>query len=60
MHAIQLDHRRKTQVLEHKRLGPLRGVFLVYVLRFPTLCSVPLRTESGAIVVPRLKGVFRG
>jgi len=57
MHA---DHRRKTPVLEHKGMGPLRGVFPAQLLTFLALCLVPLRTESGTTVVPLLKGVFRG
>ncbi len=28
VHAMQADGRRKTPLLEHKGLGPLRGVFL--------------------------------
>ncbi len=57
---MQAHHRRKTPVLEHKGLGPLRGVFPAQLLAFLALCLVPLRTESGAALVPLLKGVFRG
>ena len=45
MHEMQADYRRKTQVLEHKGLGPLRGVFCANCLFFRLFGMGPLSSD---------------